>query len=108
MREEGKTRNSERFLRAANKLNQESFAAGNYKARRGKIVQFFPCPRANVFLAATYSPNGYRPDALMELYLAETNNEMCAEEVLQRAYFISCMCHPNITLNELRGYEYED
>ena len=79
--------------RAATRLNSERAEAGIgfYSEGRGKkrIETFTPCPRSIVYIEAMSNSNPL-------------------EFVLQFAFLTDCECHSGISLNELRGYEYDD
>lgn len=92
---------------AATRLNVERAGTeGVYTVRRGQIVGFGPCPRAHVFLAATYGPCG-RPEPYREAGLADIDVDTVLMAVIHRAALTWCPCHAGITVDELIAYQFE-
>ena len=70
------------------------------------MVQFSPCPKAQVYLAATYPPGAYRPEALKAPGFGDINADTPGIAVTQRAALVSCRCHSDWGFQELEALEY--
>jgi len=104
-----KAANRKRYLKAAQRLNHDAgllpssyTATGRGKKRR---VQFHPCPKAEVYLAALCD-DSYRPDALKQPGYADINSNTPGLAVTQRAAMIPCACHPDWGMKELEAVEF--
>ena len=101
------TTRHQKLQNAASRLNQEAGQlASSYTKRRGKIIQFHPCAKALVYLAAMQPQNGYRPDALREPGYSDISTESALEEVRNRASLTICSCHNGLSKSDLFDYEF--
>ena len=98
---------AEKLRNAAARLNGDRAKMPEaYKYKRGKIVGFFPCEKALVFLAAMCPPKGYRADALRMPGYADISTESVLSVVELRASMMQCACHPQASANDLMEMEY--